>query len=155
MRSMKALSLTQPWATLVAIGAKRIETRSWYTAYRGRLAIHAAKGFPGWANDICGREPFRSTLARAGYAPDNLPRGCVIATCRLTSMKRVAGTGLYPMDWEWRQPDGGLVTYQPSENELAFGDFSIGRWLWLFADIEPLSVPVTCRGELGLFNVTL
>lgn len=32
---MKALSLTQPWATLMAIGAKRIETRSWGAAYRG------------------------------------------------------------------------------------------------------------------------
>ena len=38
---MKALSLRQPWATLVAIGAKQIETRSWSTAYRGTIAIHA------------------------------------------------------------------------------------------------------------------
>jgi hypothetical protein len=38
---MKALSLWQPWATLVSIGAKRIETRSWPTKYRGPLAIHA------------------------------------------------------------------------------------------------------------------
>jgi hypothetical protein len=43
---MKALTLTQPWATLVAIGAKTIETRSWPTSYRGPLAIHAAKGYP-------------------------------------------------------------------------------------------------------------
>ena len=34
---VKALTLTQPWATLVAIGAKRIETRSWSTRYRGPL----------------------------------------------------------------------------------------------------------------------
>ena len=51
---MKVLTLTQPWATLVAIGAKRIETRSWSTKYRGPLAIHAAKGFPAWAKDMCG-----------------------------------------------------------------------------------------------------
>ena len=41
---MKVLTLTQPWATLVAIGAKRIETRSWATKYRGPLLIHAAAG---------------------------------------------------------------------------------------------------------------
>jgi len=41
---MKALTLTQPWATLIACGAKRIETRSWATDFRGRIAIHAAKG---------------------------------------------------------------------------------------------------------------
>lgn len=34
---MRGLSLTQPWATLVAIGAKKIETRSWTTTYRGAL----------------------------------------------------------------------------------------------------------------------
>ncbi len=42
---MKALTLTQPWASLVAVGAKRIETRSWETNYRGTIAIHAAKGW--------------------------------------------------------------------------------------------------------------
>lgn len=41
---MKLLSLWEPWATLMAIGAKRIETRSWSTPYRGWLAIHASEG---------------------------------------------------------------------------------------------------------------
>ena len=41
---MKALPVTQPYATLVALGAKHIETRSWSTRYRGPLAIHAGKG---------------------------------------------------------------------------------------------------------------
>jgi hypothetical protein len=40
---MKALTLIQPWATLVALGEKQIETRSWDTKYRGPLAIHAGK----------------------------------------------------------------------------------------------------------------
>ena len=39
---MKAISLLQPWATLVSIGAKRVETRSWRTDYRGPIAIHAS-----------------------------------------------------------------------------------------------------------------
>ncbi len=41
---MRTLTLTQPWATLVALGAKTIETRSWQTSYRGPLAIHAGQG---------------------------------------------------------------------------------------------------------------
>jgi hypothetical protein len=40
---MKALSLWQPWASLIAAGVKRHETRHWTTPYRGLLAIHAAK----------------------------------------------------------------------------------------------------------------
>lgn len=43
---MKALSLWQPWATLIAVGQKRIETRHWPTTYRGPLAIHATKRRP-------------------------------------------------------------------------------------------------------------
>lgn len=43
---MKAVTLWQPWASLVAIGAKTIETRSWATSYRGPLAIHAAARKP-------------------------------------------------------------------------------------------------------------
>lgn len=45
---MKALTLWQPWATLIAIGAKTIETRSWSTNHRGPLAIHAAKTTAGF-----------------------------------------------------------------------------------------------------------
>lgn len=38
----KMLTLWQPWASLIAVGEKWIETRSWSTPYRGALAIHAA-----------------------------------------------------------------------------------------------------------------
>jgi len=48
-----ALTLTQPWATLGAIGAKKIETRGWRHSLSGTLAIHAAKSFPKWAKDTC------------------------------------------------------------------------------------------------------
>lgn len=44
---MKVLTLHQPYATAIALGHKRYETRSWWTSYRGPLAIHAAKGLPG------------------------------------------------------------------------------------------------------------
>lgn len=84
---MKALSLTQPYATLVAIGAKQIETRSWSTSYRGPLAIHAAKGFPKWARDLCFEEPFREELRGAGIRRiADLPLGAVVGIVRLTSI---------------------------------------------------------------------
>lgn len=42
---MKALSIRQPWASLVAEGHKTIELRSWepWKGYRGPLAIHVSK----------------------------------------------------------------------------------------------------------------
>src|SRR2546430_14165246 len=81
---VKAISLWQPWATAVAIGAKTIETRNWWTGYRGRLAIHAAKKdtpelreFFAW--HAC------DALRKAGITSfEQLPLGAIIATCRLT-----------------------------------------------------------------------
>lgn len=40
---MKALSIQQPWAWLIAHGYKDIENRSWATSGRGRFLIHAGK----------------------------------------------------------------------------------------------------------------
>lgn len=40
---MKALTIIQPWATLIASGHKMNETRSWKTNYRGEVLIHAGK----------------------------------------------------------------------------------------------------------------
>jgi hypothetical protein len=39
---MRALSVKQPWASLIALGEKTIECRSWSTRYRGPLLIHAS-----------------------------------------------------------------------------------------------------------------
>lgn len=40
---MKALSLQQPWANMIASGKKTIETRKWKTKYRGPLLIVSSK----------------------------------------------------------------------------------------------------------------
>jgi hypothetical protein len=67
---VKALTLTQPWATLIAVGAKRIETRSWATDYHGQIAIHAAKGLGPVGGkrglyEQCLEQPFRDVIAEA------------------------------------------------------------------------------------------
>jgi len=40
---IKAISLKQPWASLIAEGSKTIETRTWPTNYRGELLICSSK----------------------------------------------------------------------------------------------------------------
>lgn len=40
---MKALSVRQPWANMIASGEKTIETRKWCTDYRGPLLIVSSK----------------------------------------------------------------------------------------------------------------
>lgn len=92
---MKGLTLTQPWATLVARGCKRFETRSWSTTYRGEVAIHAAKALPKVWRDFAG-EPFLSALAPLGLGVnpygavniDRLPLGAIVALVDLTEVKK-------------------------------------------------------------------
>ncbi len=129
---MKALTLTQPWASLVALGHKQIETRSWSTNYRGALYIHAAKGFPRWARDFAGE------AQAGGRLPAELPLGVLVATARLVDVR--------PTD------DPAL---ELSSLERRFGDYHPGRFAWLLEDIEPLAEPIPWRGALGLFNVQL
>ena len=40
---LKAITIHQPWADAILLGLKHYETRSWHTAYRGPIAIHASK----------------------------------------------------------------------------------------------------------------
>lgn len=40
---MKCLSVRQPWASLIVLGAKDVENRTWRTSYRGPLLIHASQ----------------------------------------------------------------------------------------------------------------
>lgn len=143
---IKALTLTQPWATLVAVGAKRIETRSWSTNYRGPLAIHAAKLYPIWARDLASTEPIYSKLRSAcpilpttGEPPAlpglSLPVGCVVAIAQLIDC--------FEMTEEWIRLVG--------EQERAFGRYAPGRFAWILAGIEQLQKPIPARGSLGLW----
>lgn len=139
--AMKALTLTQPWATLVALGAKRIETRSWYTPYRGPLAIHAAKGLGPVGGErglqaLCVTSPFREALL--GKQP--LPCGAIVAVCRLISC---CLTQTLHED---------LVRIAP--HELEFGDYTPGRFAWVLSDIVALPDPIPARGALGLWDWT-
>ncbi len=135
---MKALSLTQPWATL--IGIKHIETRPWSTNYRGELAIHASKTFPRWAIELAIQEPFRSALLSLGIRKlSELPLGAVIS---VTDLYRCRPT-------ERLLEDPVLMSVQ----EEAFGDYSPGRFGLLLRHEVRLPEPIHCKGALGLWDV--
>jgi len=149
---MKAITLTQPWATLVAHRLKTIETRSWNIKYRGSLAIHAAKGFPTIAQRVCFTYPFRFYLAKLGYVERNdtrqyeFPFGAIIATCELVSCVLITEAS---QEYGWQI---GSKTWVKNECELAFGDFTPGRYAWLLADIKMLANPIPAKGSLGLWE---
>ncbi len=144
---MKALTLTQPYAQLVAIGAKKIETRSWRTDYTGPLAIHAAKRFPKWAREFTSEEVcYRARLNGSAHYPANpYPLGVVVATCQL--MACVPTEVLDPGDTVF-----SVSVQKLSDQEIQFGDFSRGRWGWLLEDIKLLPTPIPAKGALGLWE---
>lgn len=72
---MKALSLTQPMAWAIFNG-KDIENRRWSTKFRGRIYVHASKGFDKehyrWMDGI------RNLLGIEPPQPDDFIHGCII-----------------------------------------------------------------------------
>ena len=146
---MKALTLTQPWATLVAIGAKTIETRSWRTSHRGLIAIHAAVGFPAACRALCGRPPFADVLAAAGYhsrvAQLTAECGKVLAVVDLKGCWETFPSSLNPE--AWRTVFGG------APHEEAFGDYSSGRWGWRMEGLQRMAEPVPVRGFQQLWSL--
>jgi hypothetical protein len=129
---MKALTLTQPWASLVALGHKRIETRSWqpFRSSFSWIAIHAAKGYP-----LSARE-FALTEHLVGRLPKRIPLSAIVAVARLTKCDRTEN-----------------VEQTVSALERHLGDFSRGRWAWFLEDVRSLPEPIPCRGALGLWTV--
>lgn len=140
---MKGLALLQPWASLVATGAKRIETRSWRTKYRGPLVIVASKGVATPA--ILAAE----AAADAVGLPHMLPRGAALAVCRLERCMRIEDSD---DDRPWITDDDGMTLPVPRE-ELPWGDYRPGRWAWLLGDVVALDEPIPMRGRLGVFDL--
>lgn len=92
---MKALTVRQPWASLIAAGIKDVENRFWKTSYRGPLLIHAGLAADG--DDL---------LLWQDELPERLPRGCVVARVELVDCTRDSSSpGAVQGQWHWLLAD--------------------------------------------------
>lgn len=128
---MKAISLWQPWASLIALGLKKNETRSWKISYRGPLHIHAAKKIIGWPNAT-----IQAALKDIAFQPRDLPRGCLICKVDLIDCIKI------------------FLHNRPDEPERSFGDYTLGRFMWIMDNLETFE-PIPYKGRQTLFNVEL
>lgn len=148
---MKVLSMLQPWASLVAVGAMKIETRSWATKHRGVLAIHASKGWDSEQRTLLATKEFQTGLAPLvgkpldfsrldyyGVKEDLLPRGFIIATCNLVDCLPTT-----------------VLAEEQLGKELPYGDFTPGRFAWFLEDVKLLPEPIPAKGMLGLWEYNL
>ncbi len=144
---LRAITLWQPYAQLIALGAKTIETRSWDTTHRGLLAIHAAKREPAdtmWTGDIA------RTLQQHAMTPKSLPRSAVVAICRVVDVVQVSTrVRWHDDDADWHEDPASGLRIPLAQRE--YGDFTEGRYLWLLDDIVEID-PVPAQGKQGFWN---
>ncbi len=124
---MTAITLWQPWACLIEVGAKPYETRHWRppaSLIGQRIAIHAAarpvvtKHSPEVLDDIY-------DVFGCGWN-FSLPRGVVVCTAILASVHRAEDV----------EPD-------------SFGDYTPGRFAWKLEDVQPILPHVPAKGKQG------
>ena len=132
---MKAISLLQPWASLVVLGIKTIETRNWKTAYRGSILIHASQGKAG--STFANEPPFKK------YIPDykKLSFGAIIGQATITNIFRI----------ERLEMPEELINRLTME-EKAFGDYAEGRFAWMLEEAFVFDKPIPARGTLSIWE---
>jgi hypothetical protein len=137
---MKAMTIRPPWSWAISHGPKRIENRVWERAYRGRLAIHAGKG---WDNDGEDSPLVQQAWRDAGidiYKIDPAYReitlGAVVAVADLVD---ICGKGVPGYDLDVPCGCGPWAAE--------------GQYHWRLANVRPLTDPIPCKGALGLWTL--
>lgn len=127
---MKALSIIQPWASLIAVGIKDIENRTWRTNYRGEFLIHAsAKRLPAGWTALTSEQYAAATRLVNPYGKENdvkqLPVSAIIGKARLVDCVLN-----HPSVWAEK-----------------------GVWNWVLADVQLFSTPIlNVKGRLGFWE---
>ena len=127
---MKALSIIQPWASLIATGIKDIENRTWRTNYRGEFLIHAsAKRLPAGWTALTSEQYAAATRLVNPYGKENdvkqLPVSAIIGKARLVDCVLN-----HPSVWAEK-----------------------GVWNWVLADVQLFSTPIlNVNGRLGFWE---
>ncbi len=163
---MKALTVYQPYASLIAVGAKQYETRSWATNYRGPIAIHAAIALPKMLRGVLDSQ-FVSAVQHALFSDclhvdmwsnigQLLPRGVIVATAELVECHKIVSKLTIGTPIE-EVPNQAAFYVNDSRmsiqgNEFLFGDYTPGRFAWELANVKPLREPIPARGMQGLWN---
>jgi len=160
---MDALTLWQPYASLIVAGHKTIETRSWGGPSKligQRLAIHASKKRISEILHIIDAPTAGAMSGALGVSINGLTTlsvGVVLGTVRVDGayyVTRVDDHGAHFGQMTRDRTPGSppLWGVRPSPYEMAFGDISRGRWLWLLSDAKHFERPIAARGAQGVWE---
>lgn len=119
----RALSIRQQWASAILLLGKNVENRSWSTAYRGLLLLHAAARL----------DPDSAAAIRAmGFAPlADVPLGAILGVAELVGICPASA------DWGW---------------DCDCGPWALrGQYHWRLANVRAFTSPIPAKGSLGLW----
>lgn len=125
---MKALTICQPYAELIARGVKRVESRTWSCDYRGPLLIHAGKSLS-WFEDKLMREHELTV--------ENMQFGAFVAVAELVACLPVGciRSGTCGVMYPW------LAEHVHAE----------GPMCWVLQKVRRLQQPIAATGKQGLW----
>lgn len=123
---MKALTIKEPWATLIIEGYKEYEFRSWKTNYRGKILIHAGLTLE---KDMKERfEPYNLTYSKGEIIGEATLTDCIL------------------VDEEFNEQ-------LKQKNPLVYARSShVETYAWKLENIKKYDKKIPCKGKLGLWN---
>ena len=148
MTGVRALTLWQPWATMIARGLKRCELRTWApppSILDGRLLIHAAKRPIEWPSSRFRHE----VLKRLRCDDAAFPRGAIVAECAVEDVLVVAKPP--------RRAGGPCLARDAYTGETTWcgtdpwGVWEPGTVVWRLCEVGPVP-PAPCAGRQGLWR---
>lgn len=123
---MKALTIKQPWTSLIVNGYKEYEFRSWKTNYRGKILLHAGMSLE---NDML--ERFKN------YNLD-YTLGAIIGEAELVDCILV---------------DTSFQEKLMNINPIVYGRSNhVETYAWKLVNIKKYDKPIYIKGKLGLWN---
>ena len=133
---MIALSIRQPWASLILKAGKDIENRCWPTKFRGRMLIHAANGMTraehedaiAFAVQAIQADPRnagamkRTTLRDLGFAFDDLQRGGIVGSVEIVDCVSSSDSPWFMGEFGFVLRDPKPLPLTPWKGQLGFFD---------------------------------
>lgn len=126
---MKALTIKEPYASIIMSGLKEYETRSWKTNYRGKIYIHASIKID---DDLKSRNDLQKLVYDNNIT---LKPGYILCEAYLDDC-------IYMND---------MFIKNVSDKEKMVGRYELGRYAWHLSDIRVIE-PVQAKGKLGIWN---
>ena len=123
---MKALTVKQPWATLISEGIKKYEFRSWKTNYRGKILIHAGAGID------------KEKLKEFKKLNLEFPKKRIVAVAEIEDCLELTD-----------ELNDKII----KEKNIAYGNKKRSGYAWKLKNIKKINNSKEINGKLGLWNV--